>query len=153
MNKKVEKKGQKKFRHLKDENPIFFLETFEYNMKTHYIVSSSSILYLGYMEKCIFNQIANYKINSEVASYILFKNTLYFGLKNGSIIYVSLEHAYNQIPYSNVQSIDGKPILGISVESDVDANELKIFTISANSSFKVYSQVENGFKVSVNLSI
>ena len=122
-------------------------------MKTHYIVSSSSTLYLGYMEKCIFNQITNYKINAEVTSYFLFKDTLYFGLKNGSIIYVSLEHAYNQIPYGNVESIDGKPILGILVESEANSNELRISTISANSSFKLYSQVENGFKVSTNLSV
>jgi len=105
------------------------------------------------MEKCIFNQITNYKINAEVTSYFLFKDTLYFGLKNGSIIYVSLEHAYNQIPYGNVESIDGKPILGILVESEANSNELRISTISANSSFKLYSQVENGFKVSANLLV
>ena len=122
-------------------------------MKTHYIVSSRSTLYLGYMEKCIFNQITNYNIDSEVTSYILYQGILYFGLRNGSILYVSLEHAYNQIPYSKIESVDGKSILGIFVETEVSSNELRIYTISSNSSFKLYQQLQNGFKLSTNLTI
>lgn len=72
---------------------------------------------------------------------MLCQGILYFGLRNGSIIYISLEHAYNQIPYSKIESIDGKPILGISVELDVSSNELRIYTISGNSSIKLFLQV------------
>lgn len=88
-----------------------------------------------------------------MTSYTLFQDTLYFGLRNGSIVSLSLEHAYNQIPYSKIESVDGKAILGISVEDDSESKELVIYTISGNSSLRMYRQCENGFKLAANISI
>lgn len=95
-------KSQKKFKYFKDDNPIYLLETFEYNGKTHYILSTSSFLYIGYMEKAHFNQIINYNVGTYANSFCKFQDTLYLGLKNGCIIYVSLEKAYNEIPFKKV---------------------------------------------------
>ncbi len=75
------------------------------------------------------------------------------GLKNGSIIFVSLEHAYNSIPYKKVESVDGKGILGISVSKSENSNDIQIYTISEGSSFKLYHQFEEGFKLVKSIQI
>jgi hypothetical protein len=62
-------KSQKKFRYFKDDNPIYFVETFDHNGKTHYVMSTSSFLYIGYLEKANFNQIINYNVGAYVTSY------------------------------------------------------------------------------------
>lgn len=78
---------------------------------------------------------------------------MYLGLKNGSILNVSLEHAYNQIPYSKIENVDGKPILGINVEADSGSKELLIYTISENGTLKMFRQYEIGFKLAANILI
>ena len=144
-------KSQKKFRHFKDENSIYLLETFDHNGKTHYVLSSSSYLYIGYMEKAAFNQIINYKLETWATSFCVFQDTLYFGMKDGSLVFISLEKAYNQIPFKRVESVDGVGVMGISV-SDKGYAKL-LYAICEDSSVKVYTQAEEEFKLSKSVKI
>jgi hypothetical protein len=73
---------------------------------------------------------------------------MYFGMKDGNIVFVNLEKAYNQIPFKKVESIDGLPILGISV-ADKGYGKF-IYTISEDSSVKLFCPVEEEFKLKKN---
>mgnify|MGYP000879967482 FL=1 len=102
------------------------------------------------MEKCSFNQVITYPIKSYVTSFCLHEACLYFGLKNGSILYVTLEHVYNEIPFKLIESTDGKGIVALSL---VKKNLLKNIYVFTEESLKMYGEIEGGFKYSKSVQI
>lgn len=78
-------------------------------------MSTTTMLYIGYMEKTTFNQIITYNLGAYACSFVMHGDVLYLGLKNGCVVLVSMEKAYNQIPFRKIESVDGASVLGICV--------------------------------------
>jgi hypothetical protein len=76
---------------------------------------------------------------------------MYFGMRDGSILFISLEKAYNQIPFKTVESVDGLGVLAINV-TDKGYADL-IYAICEDSSVKVYTLAENDFKLTKTAKI